>query len=290
MQWKLEASDLAVVLALVRAGTLAGAGERLGIDGSTVFRSLQRMEKALGQRLFDRSRSGYAPSELGQALARHGELVEAQLEAARSETQSAPSEVTGSVRITSTDTILHGLVAPALGELRATHPGLTFDLHIGNELASLTKRDADIAARATRRPPGHLIGKRIGPIRVALYGAKTGGPSHFDAQVASSTAWIAPDDAMPEHPSVTWRRKHFPKVSPTFKVDSILTVAELIGRGAGIGLVPVFLARVRSDLAPLTDPIEECETDLWLLTHPEARHLRRVSATYAFLGEHLSLT
>ena len=42
------------------------------------------------------------------------------------------------MRITTTDTILHGLVAPALLTLRKTHPLLSFDLHTGNELASLT--------------------------------------------------------------------------------------------------------------------------------------------------------
>ncbi|MDO8770964.1 MAG: LysR family transcriptional regulator, partial [Burkholderiaceae bacterium] len=68
-QYKLSAQDVEVVLALVRAGTLAEAGERLAVDASTVFRSLQRIEKGLGQRLFERSRTGYQPLELAQVLA-----------------------------------------------------------------------------------------------------------------------------------------------------------------------------------------------------------------------------
>ncbi|MEO6623772.1 MAG: LysR family transcriptional regulator, partial [Burkholderiaceae bacterium] len=77
MQYKIEASDLGVVLALVRAGTLADAGVRLCVDASTVFRTVQRIEKGLGIRLFERSRSGYLPSELAQQLADHGEQMEA---------------------------------------------------------------------------------------------------------------------------------------------------------------------------------------------------------------------
>lgn len=290
MQYKIEASDLGVVLALVRAGTLAGAGERLAVDASTVFRTVQRIEKGLGIRLFERSRLGYLPSELAQELAAHGEQMEAQLEAARSAAQTSPGHVSGTVRITSTDTIMHGLIAPALKSLLASHPLLSFDLHTGNELANLTRRDADIAVRATRRPPLHLVGKQVGPIRVALYGAKKGGPKKFDSEVAARTPWVAPDDALPEHPSVVWRKKHFPKVTPTYRVGSILTVAELVGQGAAIGLIPVFLARDRSDLRQLTDVLDECQTELWLLTHADSRHLRRVSAVYSSLLENLELT
>jgi len=175
-QYKLSASDVDVVLALTRAGTLPGAAERLSIDASTVFRTLKRVEKGLGQRLFETTRAGYLPSELAQALAGHAEQIEGQLEAARSAAQTLPDQVSGSVRITTTDTLLHGLVAPALKELRSIHPLLAYDLREGNELASLTRREADIAVRATKKPPQHLVGKHVGAIRVALFAAKKGGP------------------------------------------------------------------------------------------------------------------
>ena len=288
-QYRIDASDLEVILALVRTGTLAKAGERLSVDASTVFRSVQKMEKGLGQRLFERSRSGYMPSELAQELARHAERLEAALEGARSAAQMDPEHVTGTVRITTTDTILHGLIAPALKSLHARHPLLGFELHSGNELANLTRRDADIAVRATKRPPQHLVGKHVGPIRVALFSARQGGITAFDENVAGAVNWIAPDDALPEHPSVVWRRKHFPRVTPAFRVNSILTVAELVGQGLGIGLLPTFLARARSDLVQLTGVLDECQTELWLLTHAESRHLRRVSTVYTHLAQHLSL-
>ncbi len=288
-QYKLSATDLQVVLALARTGTLADAGVRLSLDPSTVFRTIQKVEKGLGQRLFERSRAGYLALELAQQLASHGEQMEAQLEAARSVLQLQPEQVSGSVRISTTDTVLHGLVAPALKVLQASHPLLEFDLHAGNELASLTRRDADIAVRATKRPPQHLVGKHIGPIRVALYAGKRSGIKRFDDTVAAQASWIAPDDALPEHPSVVWRKKHFPKVAPRYRVNSILTVAELVAQGLGIGILPLFLAQRRADLIALTDVLEECQTELWLLTHTESRHLRRVSTVYSYLAQNLLL-
>jgi len=278
-----------MALALVRGRTLAGAGERLGVDASTVFRTLQRIERGVGRPLFERSRSGYLATELATELAAHAEQVEAALEAARSSVDSAPSSISGTVRITTTDTILHGLVAPALRGLREAHAHLNFELHTGNELASLTRRDADIAVRATKRPPQHLIGKNIGPIRVALYAARRGSVRSFEQVERGRVDWIAPDDALPEHPSVVWRKRHFPKVLPRYRVHSILSVLELVALGMGVGIVPLFLAEGRKDVVRLTEPLDECETELWLLAHPESRHLRRVGVVYSHLSQAMSM-
>jgi len=288
-QYSITASDLEVLLALARGRTLAVAGERLRVDASTVFRTLRRLERNLGRRLFERTRGGYTPTELATQLAGHAEEMEVVLESARSSVESAPTQVSGSVRITTTDTILHGLVAPALLSLRETHPLLSFELHTGNELASLTRRDADIAVRATKRPPQHLVGRSVGAIRVALYGAnRRDAPTRADVK-SGRVDWIGVDDALPEHPSVIWRKRHFPKTAPRYRVGSILSVLELVALGVGVGVVPLFLAAKRSDLVRLSDPLEEAETELWLLTHPESRHLRRVAATYGHLAQTLKL-
>lgn len=288
-QYRLETADLEVTLALVRGRTLAAAAERLGVDASTVFRSLQRIERGLGRPLFERSRSGYVATELATQLAGHAEAMEVAVEAARSAAQAEPSQVSGTVRITTTDTVLHGLVAPTLPALREVHPLLVYELHAGSELASLTRRDADIAVRATQRPPPHLVGKRVGTLRVAVYAARKGAARARAAVEAGSADWIAPDDALPEHPSVTWRKRHHPKVEPRYRVNSILSVLELVALGLGVGVVPLFLAAGRRDLVALSEPLESAETDLWLLAHPESRHLRRVAAVYGHLARSLSL-
>jgi DNA-binding transcriptional LysR family regulator len=288
-QYQLGPADLQLVLALVRGGTLAKAGERLGVDASTVFRSLQRLERGLGRRLFGRGRTGYLAGETAAQLAAAAEQMEVAVEAARSAVQASPAQVAGTVRITTTDTVLHGLVAPALQTLRAAHPLLAYELHTGNELASLTRRDADIAVRATRRPPQHLVGRALGPIRVAVYAPRRGGPKDWDAVEAGQADWIAPDDALPEHPSVVWRKRFLPRAQARFRVGSILSVLELVALGLGVGIVPMFLAEGRRDVVRLTEPLPDAQTDLWLLAHPESRHLRRVSAVYAHLSETLRL-
>ena len=203
--------------------------------------------------------------------------------------QLRPDQVSGTLRITSTDTVLHAFVAPALRYLVTVHPLLTYELHTGNELANLTRRDADIAVRATKRPPQHLVGKHVGPIRVALFGANKGPIKRYSDVERGKALWVAPDDALPEHPSVVWRKRHFPKVSPHYRVNSILTVMELVVLGLGVGVLPLFLAKSQPNLIQLTEVLDECQTELWILTHPESRHLRRVSTVYGHLARMLVL-
>ena len=80
-----------------------------------------------------------------------------------------------------------------------------------------------------------------------------------------------------------------PKVTPRYRVGSILSVLELVALGLGVGVVPLFLAEGRRDVVRLSDPLDECETELWLLTHPESRHLRRVGTVYGHLAQTIKL-
>jgi DNA-binding transcriptional LysR family regulator len=287
-QYDLSAPDLDVLLALVRGGTLAEAASRLKADASTVFRNVQRVEKHLGQRLFERTRSGYLPTDTMLEIARHAERIESELEAARAVAAGPQRELTGRVRITTTDSVLRGLVLPALQPLAKEHPLLQFEVTATNELLSLTRRDADIALRATPRPPEHLVGRPLGTIRFVICASRALSTAQrrkdFDA-----LPWIAPDDAMPEHPTVRWRRKHFPKLAPACLVDGIVGVVDAIGCGLGIGIVPLFMLQQERQLVALSKPLEGCESQLWLLAHPESRHLRRIAATYQHLAATLRL-
>ena len=287
-QYALSAPDLEVLLALARGGTLAEAAQRLGADASTVFRTIQRVEKALGQRLFERSRSGYLPSDTMLEVARHAERIESELEAARAVAAGSQRELAGRVRITTTDSVLRGLVLPALAPLAREHPRLQFEVTSTNELMSLTRRDADLALRATPKPPEHLVGRHLGTIRFVVCGARAL-PAAQRRKDFEALPWIAPDDAMPEHPSVRWRRKQWPRLAPSLLADGIVGVVDAIKCGVGIGIVPLFMLEHERELAALSKPLDGCESQLWLLAHPESRHLRRIAATYQHLADRVRL-
>ncbi|OPG68729.1 LysR family transcriptional regulator [Pseudomonas ogarae] len=284
--YRLDYPDLSLILALVRGGTLARAARLLQVDVSTVFRSVRRLEAALGQPLFEKSRSGYLPTSLAQALAEQAERAEQALEAARVGVEQGGEVISGTVRLTCSDSVLQALLLPALARFMPAYPALTLELSTSNDFANLSRRDADIALRLTRTPPEHLVGRKLGNVAYRVCASATYLRSANTDDLASMI-WIAPDDFLPDHPTVAWRRQHLPGVVPAYRCNSMLSVTELVRAGLGVAALPDFLIDERQGLMPLGKPLEGYDTALWLLTRPDCRALRSVVSLFDELGRNL---
>lgn len=288
MQSTLSHGDLELLLALMRGKTLAGAAERLKLDTSTVFRSIKRVEKQLGELLFERGRQGYVPTDLARELALHAERIESQLQEAREAVSRSGSEPSGILRITTTDTVLHGLLLPVLARFSAAQPKIDLELVAVNTIADLSRRDADVAIRATRKPPEHLVGSRLGSIPAAVFASRSFLERGNRPLVLEHADWIALDDSLADHPSVKWRRQRYPKLVPRYRCNSVLSVAGAVMCGLGVGVLPLFLMQQNPQVEIVDGPLKELDTDLWILAHPDTRHLRRVKLLFDFLKENIA--
>lgn len=288
MQYRLEYADLSLILALVRGGTLARAAELLLVDVSTVFRAVRRLEKALGMALFEKGRSGYLPTATAQQLARQAEQAEQALEAARVGLEQGREVLSGTVRLTCTDTVLQGLLLPALGRFMGDYPGLHLELGTSNAFANLSRRDADVALRLTTAPPEHLVGRYLGEVRYALC-ARADYLSANAGKDWAELSWIGPDDFMPDHASVAWRRQAFAAVTPAYRCNSLLSVLELCRAGLGLAALPDYLVREGDGLQVLQHDLPGCGNGLWLLTRPDCRALRTVVTLFEELARHIQL-
>jgi DNA-binding transcriptional LysR family regulator len=289
-QSKLDLPDLELVLALHRGRTLAGAAERLDVDTSTVFRSIKRIEKDLGELLFDRSRQGYTATELGLELAGYAERIESQLEQAREAALHTGSSPSGVLRITTTDSVMQSVLLPAMARFARLYPEIELELVASNALANLSHRDADIAIRATRQPPEHLVGIRLGKLEAAVYASKAYLEAHRHIPDYRDMDWIALDASLPDHPSQRWRRQQLPKLVPRYRMNSVLSVAGAVIHGMGVGVVPLAVFRDNPLVEIVDGPIAELETELWALAHPDTRHLQRMKVMFEFLRTSLGLS
>jgi DNA-binding transcriptional LysR family regulator len=86
LQW----DDLRIVLALGRAGTLAGAAKALGLDRSTVFRRIGAVEAGLGVALFERLGGAWHPTVAGDAAAAAAEPLEPGATPSSSDASASP--------------------------------------------------------------------------------------------------------------------------------------------------------------------------------------------------------
>jgi DNA-binding transcriptional LysR family regulator len=59
--------------------------------------------------------------------------------------------------------------------------------------------------------------------------------------------------------------------------------------GLGVGVAPMLLLKDNPQVRIVEGPVAELETDLWLLAHPDIRHLQRVKLLFEFLRENLAL-
>ncbi|MBD8272955.1 MULTISPECIES: LysR family transcriptional regulator [Pseudomonas fluorescens group] len=282
--YQLDYTDLSLVLALVRGGTLARAAGLLRVDVSTVFRAVRRLEAALGQTLFEKSRAGYLPTSLANHLAQQAERAELALEAARIGVEQGGEVISGTVRLTCTDAVLQGLLLPALARFMADYPALILELSTSNDFANLSRRDADIALRLTRNPPEHLVGRCLGTVTYQVCASADYARRHTGQELAD-LSWIAPDEFLPDHPTVAWRREHLPGVRPRYRCNSMQSVTELVRAGLGVAALPDFL--MNDGLQPLGPALAGHDTALWLLTRPDCRALRSVVTLFDELGRHV---
>ncbi|MBT2374035.1 LysR family transcriptional regulator [Pseudomonas fluorescens] len=286
--YRIDYPDLSLVLALVRGGTLARAAGLLRVDVSTVFRAVRRLEAALGQTLFEKGRSGYLPTTLATTLAEQAERAEQALDAARIGVEQGGEVISGTVRLTCTDSVLQGLLLPALGQFMPNYPALTLELSTSNDFANLSRRDADVALRLTTAPPEHLVGRCLGTVSYRICASARYVQQHATDDL-TALAWIAPDDFLPDHPTVAWRRQHLPGVVLSYRCNSMLSVAELVRAGLGVAALPDYLLGESQGLLPLGPALAGHDTALWLLTRPDCRALRSVVTLFDELGRHVRL-
>src|ERR1700744_6272891 len=106
MEW----DDVRMLLALLRARTLHEAGDKLGVDRSTISRRLSALEKSLGAPLFTRTREGLRPTAAVERLRPHAERMEPEARAL-AHAAVAADHVTGVVRVATTEALATYLVA-----------------------------------------------------------------------------------------------------------------------------------------------------------------------------------
>jgi DNA-binding transcriptional LysR family regulator len=277
-------------LSIVRERSLAGAANRLGLDVSTVSRRLDRLEERIGAPLFDRSREGTEPTALAEQLVAHAEEME--LSAARFASAGAAVEtqVEGTVRLTVLPGIADLFVAPALAQLHERYPRLVVELDASISYADLTRREADIAVRATRPTSGDLVSVKLVTARALPMTSPAYARELGKLEKVEDARWIAWGPDLAHLPDAAWLRTYGPGVEPVFRTSHF--ASQLTAAGAGLGVVIASAPYARAGLVAvehakgLDAAWAELPTGtLWLVGHRALRNVPRVSAVWDFLIE-----
>ena len=281
-------NDVRAFLAVTRSGRLTAAAARLGVDHSTLSRRIAALEHSLKAKLFDRSPSGYAPTEAGRRLMPLAEEMERLALGAAEAVGGTAGLVEGVVRIGSPEGFGSYFLAPRIQKLKARHPKLVVQLVAASAVFSLAMREADVAISVSRPPAGRLLVSKLIDYDLGLYAA----PAYL-----AETAQIGSFDDLKGHRFVSYIGDllHFPELDflqqvvpgGTTSMESSNLVAQTRATlaGAGLCVLPAFLAREEAGLVRVLADEVNLTRSLWLTVHQDLAELARVRAAMRFIKD-----
>ncbi|MDO9369521.1 MAG: LysR family transcriptional regulator [Sphingopyxis sp.] len=244
-------------LLVARHGTLARASAALQVDATTVSRRVSALESALGQTLFERAPSGFVLTAAGRALVPHAEAMAAAAARIHSAGEGG-SALSGQLRVSVSEGFGYSFIAPRLAGFVAAHPDLEIDLVASSGFLNPSRREADMAVLLARPRKGPLITRKLSDYSLGIY-APADRPDWQEAVAAAplSRTGIPVIGYMPDilyAPELDYLGEIEPGLRATVRSSSILAQRRMIAGGAGVGVLPCFLAagdpglvRVRSE-------------------------------------------
>lgn len=283
MNW----DDLRYFLAVAETESLAGAARRLSVNHSTVFRRINRFEKDVGSRLFERLADGYQLTVAGDELLVHAKSVGQEVDQLQLKILGKDFRPSGTVRMTAPENIVNVYLARYLATFRKDYPDIRVEIDVGPESRDLTRREADLAIRATSTPPPHLVGRRALSIGWSFFASrrylKRAGRPGSTLELAAHEL-IGPDGALRQLAPFRHVESNV-ELKIGMRCSSLNAMSAMAEEGLGIALLPD--DQNKRALERLFPPEPAYASELWLLTHPELRKTERVRLLMSHLHQSL---
>lgn len=282
--------DLRHFLAVARTGTLSAAAETLSTDHTTVARHVQRLEERLAVQIFFRSNLGYTLTANGERLRPIAEAMEANYIAAAAMKTENPS-ISGIVRIGTPDGFGTLFLAPRLHKLAALHPNLEIELLATARLFSLSKREADIVISLTSPEHARVVSRRLTDYELLVYAT----PGYLDSHppILSPTDFGRHDfvgyiEDMLFTPELNYLSLIGANLNPRIRSTNLITQMHATLAGAGLCVLPVFIARAYPDLVAVLPESVSLKRSFYMHIHEDNRKSAHVRAAAAFISAEIS--
>ena len=270
---------------VARKGTVSGAADALGVHHATVIRLIDSLEDRLGVKLFQRHARGYSSTEAGQDLLQVAQATDDQFSQLVSRIKGRGDEVSGELVVTSVTPVSPRLT-PVLAKFRRLQPNIMVRVLTGEEVLRLEYGEAHVALRAGAPPdqPDNVV-QPFGAQGLALYASESyikrhGLPS--DESEFGDHYFVGHDDEI-RAPFNIWLRDTVPLENIIYRTSDNRTVEDGVVAGAGIGFLPVQLAKRLDKLTQVIPPRDEWAAPMWLVTHVA---LHRPAKVQSFLPFH----
>lgn len=277
--------DLRIFLAVAHAGRVAPAARALGIDATTVTRRLARLEAAIGRPLFETLAGERRLSEAGQALLHHAEAIDAAVLSATEGERGGG--IAGHVRLSVAEGLATHVLSPRLASFHAAHPRIRLDLITASGFLDPSKREADIAVMLARPRNRQLVAVPLADYRLRLYAARSYLAERDAPASAEALAGHTLVGYVPEHihaPELDYLSEVHDGLVARLRSTSINVQTAMVRSGAGIGILPDFIAAGDARLVPVL-PALVLTRRFWLVTHADGQAAPRIQAVSGWLRD-----
>ena len=275
--------DLRTTLELVRGGSLAEAAARLGVNYTTVARRVSRLEKALGEPLFERFADGYRPTDAALLVAERAGAMQVEEDTLLRALKGRDDRLEGALTITAPQLVIAHLLCPTIGAFCATHPGVEIHTRATNDILDLSRREADLAIRVSRSPGDALIGLRLTEQHTASF-AHPDWAARIEGNPEGAIDWIVYSayDHVPE--GVLER---FPGSLVRYRFDDMIAMVGAAEAGLGVARLPMFLGRISKTLVQVSCLPPQPYADIWAVAHADVWPSAKSTAFRETLKAHL---
>ena len=283
--------DLRHFLAVARHGSTIAAAKALQLSQSTVHRRLAELEKRIGRNVVIRHATGYRLTEFGNELQPWAEPVEKAVASLERYLVAASDTPTGSVRVTCSESIGYRLIqSPLLETFHGRYPGLRVELIMSDHFLDIARGEADVAIRAGIPNEETLVGRKIADVPWALYCSRAYLARHGRLERAEDIAEhsvIEFDGDIRDHHAAKWLRSVAPTARVVARSNTVPGLLMSVKSGAGLAPLPIPLAVRETELECVLGPVPGLYSPIYLLTHPDLRHMPRVRAFFDFIVDEI---
>lgn len=293
--YSLDWNDLKFFFAVAQEGSLTAAAEQIGSSPSTVSRHIDALEKRLDVALFLRQQTGYVLTDQGKAVLEQVSVVEQSMHSVqrRGDHSRLDLQLTGKIRIATTEGIAALLIAPNLSEFLLRHPQVQIDLVADTAIVDLNRREADLALRFVnpniRINDQDYIATYLGKMPFGAYCARRllNGDSPTDIQsLIPKFDYISWSDEWSNLPMVDWLKTVFESQAPILTSNSLLVQYEAARAGLGIALLPDYMGSSDSLLCKIVLPDDiPSWRELWIVYHRDLKSSQLIVAMRDYLKE-----
>ncbi len=280
MNW----DDLRIFLAVARQGTLAQAAARLAIDPTTVARRVQRLESSLGATLFEHTPLGHVLTTRGTALLDQAQMMEEAMVAATERGGSAKGIADGTIRVSVSEGFGSGIIAPNLADFSNAHPGIVIELVASTGFLNPSRREADIAIMLARPKRGPLIVRKLTDYGLGLYGRRDR-TDISSLSVLNEHRMIGYVPDLIYSPELRYLDDVPGNLSASLTSTSVNAQVQLVRSGAGIGILPCFIADHDPALQRFLSEEIDIHRAFWLVIHRDMRGIARIRLFIDWLDE-----